>query len=232
MPFEITLTVGVGSRPHNLQHCGDIHSVGGIEDERAALRRVAAHVHQPAQRFRTQAGDEDRGSLAERLDFGRAARSAARRQSAEVADDDLVVGGGPVLLFDGARDVGRVGRHRRAFGLARGNRGAGQADPQLGGAGAPAAAAGAGSLAAIADQRQPIERERMQPEMRPVLRQRGAQAEGALAIGISREQAQGAADFADVDAVDEADGTEMMAMQAFGEPPQQRVIRDRSCCLR
>ncbi len=64
----------------------------------------------------------------------------------------------------------------------------------------------------------------MQPEMRPVLRQRRAQADGALAIGISREEAQGAADFGDVDAVDEADGTEMMAMQAFGEPPQQRLI--------
>ncbi len=146
------LTVGVGRRLHDLQHRSDIHSVGGIEDERAALRRVPAHVNQTAQRFRTQAGDEDRGSLAERLDLGGRRGPELAGNLQEVADDDLVVGGGPVLLFDGARDVGRVGRHRGAFGLARGNRGAGQADPQLGGAGAPGAAPGAGSLAAIADQ--------------------------------------------------------------------------------
>ena len=50
------------------------------------------------------------------------------------------------------------------------------------------------------------------------------EAERTVAVGFSRERPEGVADLGGLDAAHHADGAEVMAMQAFGQPPQDGLI--------
>ena len=196
-----------------------------VQHERSALLRIAAHVHEPLQGVRPERRDQQRRALAQGLDLGGRRGPELTRDLQQVTDDDLIVGSGAVALLDRPGDIGGIGRKRRAVGrFARHDRGACEADPQFRGARTPASAA-AGAARTVADERQLVERQGMQPEMRPVGKAARAQAQRSFTLGIGRQQPHRVADFDHFDATHDADRAQVMTMKAFSQAAQQRLIR-------
>ena len=128
------------------------------------------------------------------------------------------------MIVDGPRDdIGLdVGGIARGIGLA-GHRGPCEADPELGALQAAAGAFDAGDRR-IARERQTVERQRMQPQVRPCeTRVDAAQAERPVLFGIEGQRLQRLADLRRVHAAKERDRAEMMSMEPFGESSEDRL---------
>ena len=105
------LAAGVPRRLDDLDHGVNRHAVRGVEDERAALPDVAAHLHQPAQRLGPQRRNQRGRAPAQRAGFLRGGRLQLAGDLQQVPDDHLIVGFGASMFVDRLGDGRRFRGH-------------------------------------------------------------------------------------------------------------------------
>ena len=211
----------LGGGLEQVDHRAGGHSGGSIRDEPTALREVAAHVQQPAQRFGLHGGDEHRRSAAKLLRFRAAGRSQLLGNLQQVADDDLVVGFDPLVLVDGARNDGGLRRQRSAFGITPAiKRRARKAHPER----RKLCRRRPRARGRVVHHLDAVERQRVEPDVRPLVAVLSPIAERAsAAIGVFGDGLDDERQLLLREAARELDNREVMAVQALGQALQHGV---------
>ena len=200
------------------------HALAGIGDQSPALRGVAAHLEQSAERLGPHRGDQLRGAPPQLPRLRASDRPQLLGNLQEVADDNLVVRLHALVLVDGLRQASRL--QVRVAGGAVGaplESGACQAHPQFRVRRRAALTAKAGT--AVLGNLQPAQRYLVKAHMGPgprPLRRRVAERSGT-AIGRFGQGRHHFRHLAQGETARQGDGRQTMPMQQVREGPQDGV---------
>ena len=209
--------------PH---HCVDRHSLRGVEHESAPLRGIAAHLEQSLQSVRLERADESGDATLQPRRLAGAVGAHLARDLEEVADDHLVVGQLLVVLVDRMGD---------GFGLecvvirmraeVRGDRRAGEADPEL--RGHAFGGRFGGRCAFVVDELEAVVREREELHVLPArLHQLRLEPDRLrVALRLEPDDAEHVTQLRATQAREELERAEMVAMQLARELGEDGVAR-------